>query len=201
MFRIFVVFCLSTVVIACANQIKEEKISNGKWVFVNSKQGADSETIDNNKQAWQQLFDSAISDCEGAALVAPIPKPRCHSSAPVNNCISSKSFPSNFCSRPIINRSCDIVSTQQYKDALFTHVQNCMATSGWQWLPSNNQYPPLQKIIDTIPELVDWQKNNPEKWAQVSSMDIELAASQEYQNMPTRNRLLVVVEKVKLIAK
>ena len=117
-----------------------------------------------------------------------------------DNCVSAKSFESTFCFKPISTRTCEIDSVKRYKDELFQQVKSCMLNVGWNWSPKNENYESLQNVINSIPELVDWQKNSPEKWKLVGSIDDELVKMPEYKNMPIRDRLLVVVEKVKLKA-
>lgn len=56
-----------------------------------------------------------------------------------------------------------------------------------------------QALINTIPELADWQKNDPERWAMAIAIDQDLLKSRQYQEMPSRERMLKVVEIVKSV--
>lgn len=54
----------------------------------------------------------------------------------------------------------------------------------------------LQDLIETIPTLASWQKSNPRLYSMAVSIDEELRKTDGYQDLPTRDRLLIVVNKV-----
>ena len=185
---------IALITTACAHQTISTKASNGQWSFTEANNN--SEKLTNSD--LQNLFNTSINSCESSALDAPIKRPNCKYSRMANNCVSAKSFESTFCFKPISTRTCEIDSVKRYKDELFEHVKGCMLNVGWNWSPKSDNYNALQVAINSIPELLDWQKNHPEKWQLVASIDEELLKVPEYQTMSVRERLLAVVKKVKL---
>ncbi len=188
--KIFITLFLVVFLLSCANQPKLVTEAKGRWMLPESPIELDAAQL-------QDKFDIARENCITAVEEANIPKPKCVSRKAIQQCRFSITTSSNFCGVPQVNKLCDIDSVGAYNKARSNVIKNCMTVAGWVWRDRGDAYQPLQNVIDSIPELAAWQKNDPKKWGLVSSIDMELASLPEYQNIPTRDRLLVVVEKVK----
>lgn len=169
---------------------------SGQWFL--SKVEFEKLNSQNKEVDWPSILSSAQFECEKVAIDAPIKKPRCGLVTPVLNCQPiSRTVGGDFCSKPLSNKSCPIQEVQAYRQKLKDEFHGCMAQRGWEFQPFGDRPQPLQPVIDSIPELVEWQRSDWEKWKLVAKIDAELASAPEYKDLPVRERLLVVVKKVK----
>ncbi|TQV77105.1 hypothetical protein FLL45_03910 [Aliikangiella marina] len=177
-------------------RVKTESQIEGQWFL--TKVAFDRYNAKDKNVNWQTVLNTAQQACEQVALNAPIKKPRCRTVAPVRNCQPfGRTVGGDFCAKPFSNNACPIGEVQKYQDELKRAYNDCMADKGWEFQPYGDAPQPLQPIIDTIPELVEWQQKDWTKWKLVAKFDAELAAKPEYEKIPVRDRLLKVVELVK----
>lgn len=197
--KIWIVSLSTTLIFSCANQPTPKPKPDGQWILSKQKMASAKNNTDLKDVDWKRKFEIAKKACQEKALNAPIPKPNCTSQAPVVNCRPmGKTITSSVCFKPLVVETCEPNSVRDYRKARFEKLESCMNSSGWEYQPFNSQPQPLQPIIDSIPELAKWQKYDWEKWKQVVTIDAELTALPEYKDMPPQERLLIVVEKVKM---
>ncbi|SDZ93786.1 hypothetical protein [Marinobacterium iners] len=57
--------------------------------------------------------------------------------------------------------------------------------------------PIVMELIETIPELESWRQSNERLWALAVAEDVRLRSTPLYQDLSVRDRLLIVVNRVK----
>lgn len=149
------------------------------------------------------LFSIEKSKCKIEGLKVPIPPPSC-TQAPKQNCSNLTGFSKGFCQGYTPKPNCDYSSVNEAKDAQFKVFSYCMSLSGWSriWVPnhelhSKNIEENIEDVFKSMPELIKWRENDPEKWGLAKKLDNELAEDPKYKELTLRERLTLVVSKVK----
>ena len=159
-----------------------------------------------------QTFLITKSKCKIEALKVPLPPPSCVQQAAPSSCASSGALVKGFCQGFYSQPRCDYTAYNAAKQAQSEIFENCLQVAGWVkfWKPfSDNETEPantassdgdeedIELIVKSIPELYRWYEEDGERWKQAQEVDNELISDPNYKNLPTRKRLLFVVEQVK----
>ena len=155
-----------------------------------------------NAQASHQ-FTTEKSKCRIEGLKIPIPSPSC-TQPPKQDCYHLTGVAKGFCQGYVPQPRCDYSSVNAAKDAQFEVYNSCMNVAGWtrRWVTNSeldlsDNTESIEDVFNSIPELVEWRNNDSEKWDLAKKIDDELAKNQKYQSLSMRERLTLVVSKVK----
>lgn len=173
------------------------------------------------KEEAHNIYLTADSECTNEGLKIAVPSPSC-TQPPKQDCTGMTGFGLGLCRSYAPPPNCDYSAVEYAKSSQKSVYDNCMTIKGWKkvvvaagesvvptcdpakksvsapsQLTKNPESPQeIQQIINTIPELAAWQKNDKIKWEMAQAIDDALQRQPQYQNMPMRDRFLVVVKKV-----
>jgi len=204
----FIVLFSVLLVTACQSTTTPPK-PTGVWqwdnVDVKAKERSGELT---NAQASHQ-FTIEKSKCRIEGLKIPTPSPSC-TQPPRQDCSHLTGFSKGFCQGYTPQPRCDYSSVNAATDAQFEVYNSCMNVAGWtrRWVTNseinknkdkNKDDEDIEDIFNSIPELVDWRDNDYEKWNLAKKIDNELIDNKKYQSLTVRERLTLVVSKVKSV--
>ena len=157
-----------------------------------------------------QTFLITKSKCKIEALKVPLPPPSCIQQAAPSSCASSGALVKGFCQGFYSQPRCDYTAYNAAKQAQSEIFENCLQVAGWfkKWKPFDGseanspsrdkiEDEDIEEIVNSIPELSKWYKEHGELWKRAVAMDDELANDPKYKFLSTRERLTLVVEKIK----
>ncbi|MBM7070905.1 hypothetical protein JQC92_02465 [Shewanella sp. 202IG2-18] len=159
-----------------------------------------------------QTFQIIKAKCQNEALKIPLPPPSCVQQSAPTTCNNAGPLMSGFCQGYYSQPHCDYTAYNEAKSAQNQVFENCLHVQGWvkKWhsfdekeskRPATstkvNEESSVKDIVKSIPELYQWYQEDGKLWERAMEIDNKLANDPKYGNLPTRERFLAVVEKVR----
>ncbi|MDQ2077475.1 hypothetical protein [Marinimicrobium sp. ABcell2] len=216
--------CVALIASGCAHKRTASPADpGGSWGFLSRDTMERLNAGEIERYQASAEYQQVNAHCTIESQKIPVPSPSCVQ-PPRNDCSQMSGFALGLCQGYTPAPSCDYTATNEARAAKDRVYESCMQAAGWEmfWVPDGQNLltiaqaswaerepraetpgeptqAEMQKVIESIPELYEWQQNDPARWELAVAIDEHLVQQPEYADIPPRARFLKVVERVKLV--